>query len=138
MSTRIVDDLQRRRPTLYDGLDVVRSVFERYYVINNPSARLELFPQQIDLVVDKHQRVPPEHLIPDNASPEVHRVLELVFVIVRPFIEAVEWSDKEDGVEAFEERCPSQFLEKDAIQNQGRCDSRNEVLPSNVLSRKST
>jgi len=53
--------------------------------------------------VDQYQWGPPKRLIPHDASPEVHRVFEFVFVIVRPFIEAVEWSDEEDSIKAFEE-----------------------------------
>jgi len=80
-------------------------------VIGNPRASLELLPQQVDPVVDKHQRGPAEHLVPHDTTPEVHRMFELVFVIV-PLIETVERSDEEHRVEAFKERCPSQFLNR--------------------------
>ena len=91
---------------MYDGLDVVRSVLERHYVISYPYPSLELLPQQVDPVVDEHQRGPSEHLVPHDTTPEVHRMLEFVFVIV-PLIEAVEWSDEEHGIKAFKERRPS-------------------------------
>ena len=71
-------------------------------MVSDPRACPELLPQQVDLVVDKDQRGGPEHLIPHDPTPEVHRVLELIFAIV-PFIEAVERSDEKDGVKAFEE-----------------------------------
>lgn len=106
-------------------------------MISDPRACLELLPEQVNPVVDKHKRGPSEHLIPHNAAPEVHRVLELVFVVVRPLIKAVEWSDKEDGIKAFEERCPSQFLNQRRfkIKNEGSTDT---SLPSSVLNRRST
>ena len=39
--------------TLYNGLNVVRPVLERHDMIGNLRARLELLPQQVDLVVNE-------------------------------------------------------------------------------------